>query len=225
MGLLDLRLQEPQRLRRLTARSAAEEQPQPRVLRFPTGLRRVAALAAMLLLAAGPIAWLVPRLQPEEGSGGLVAVLRLPDRHGGVEAMVAPAIDVRAMHLKADLPLTVDRTLQLQNTTDRNMKLWIEGPQTELRFELRGPGAVSRPAPHEPPRAEQTVTLRPGDIHTILIHNLTEEGPGPRRSWYATRPGAYTLTVRFSTVVSIPGQGERHISVRSGPVTIPVDRE
>src|SRR5439155_21220681 len=48
VGLLDLRLQEPERLSRLEARlAAAEGAPRRRVLRFPAGLRHVAALAAM----------------------------------------------------------------------------------------------------------------------------------------------------------------------------------
>jgi hypothetical protein len=224
VGLLDLRLQEPERLRRLEARVAAEEAPRRRVLRFPVGLRRVAALAAMLLLTVALAAWVAPGLRPVEGDGGLAAVLR-EDARGGPEALIAPGpADARAgpkmtkeQAVKRPPP-AVDLALELRNTTDRPMVVWVAGPLTELRLDVSGPGVMSRPteAVAEPPR---TVTLRPDQSHVIRIERLTDG----RRAWYWTKPGDYTVTARFITRASVPGWGDRRVTVQSKPVTVHVD--
>src|SRR5262249_32761104 len=90
VGLLDLRLQEPERLRRLEARLAAEETPRRGVRRLPVALRRVAALAAMLLLTVALTGWVAPGLCPAETDGGLAMTLREDARGGGMEALVVP---------------------------------------------------------------------------------------------------------------------------------------
>jgi len=223
VGLLDLRLQEPERLKRLAARIDEEAAPRPRLLRFPSGLRRVVALAAMLLLAVGPIAWLLPGLRPAEGDGGLVAVLREPDRRGGVEVMVAPAREAHLMMAKTTQPANVDLSLRLQNTSDRPMQVWVEGPLTELRFDVRGPGAVRRPVPDGEAARSRSVPLGPGEEITIPIHELVEGPPGARRAWYFTQPGNYTVTARFTTTAWSPGIGRRGLIVESAPRTIPVE--
>jgi len=233
VGLVELRLQEPERLRRLEARLAAEVTPRRQVLRFPSGLRRVAALAAMLLLAVGPVGWLTQGLRLVEGDGGLVLALREAQVKGGREAMFAPAEFRLAMKEGPELyraaladakatgklppPPAVDLTLELRNPTDRPLRVWVAGPQTELRLDLRGPGAVSvaKDGAEPEPRA---VTLPPGQSEVIRINSLTDG----RRSWYWTEPGDYTVTAQLTTLAWSPGMSQRRITVRSAPVTIPV---
>jgi hypothetical protein len=221
MGLLDLRLQEPERLRRLEARIATEEAPRRRILRFPVGLRRAVALAAMLLLTVALVGWVAPGLRPVESDGGLIAALQQKDARGGPEAMLAPAAAVRGapQAKKGLLPPAVDLTLELRNTTGRPIRVWVDGPQTELHLDVSGPGVVSRQADAGPEPSPRAVTLRPGESHVIRIDRLTDG----RRSWYWTRPGDYTVTARFSTRASIPGLGDWRIAARSKPVTIHVD--
>jgi hypothetical protein len=230
--LLDLRLQEAERLQRLHARIAAEAAPRRRVSRFPSALRRVAALAAMLLLMAGPIGWLTQGLRPAEESGGLAAVLREGPAHGGAEALKARPAIVRAapkettQHLRADAeapghrpPPRVDLALTLRNTTDRPMLVWVSGPQTELRLDLRGPGAVSVPVQPSAEQQSQAVTLRPGEVYAIPITSLRDT----RRLWYWTEPGDYLLTARFTTRGTAPGGGQQRVIARGGPVTFHVE--
>jgi hypothetical protein len=228
LALLDLRLQEPERLQRLEERIAEEEEPRRMVLRFPSAaVRRFAALAAMLLLAVGPLGWLVPRLALV-GDGGLVLavhqedVLRPPDAliaPGGVEA-------VRGGPKEAHEPIrddvkaakeddrqrrhAVDLALELRNTTDREMRVEVAGPRTEWHLELKGPGGkvVATPEESHPEKAE-AVTLKPGASHTIRITRLEDGHAGD------------TVTARFTTIASSPGMGERSIAIQSAPVTIP----
>jgi hypothetical protein len=226
VGLLDLRLQEPERLGRLEARLAAEEAPRRRVLRFPVTARRAAALAAMLLLNVALAGWLAPGLRLADGDGGLVAALRADDMKSKAEALFAPDAQAARAGPKATKeperdqpPPAIGLRLELRNTTDRPMRVWVNGPQTELHFDVSGPGVVSKQAKdaaESPPRA---VTLRPGESHVIPIDRLTDG----RRSWYWTKPGDYTVAARFTTRASIPGLGDRRITTRSAPVTIHVD--
>jgi hypothetical protein len=240
VGLLDLRLQEPERLRRLEARIEAEAEPRRRVLRFPSGLRRAAALAAMLLLNVALAGWLMPGLALVEGDGGLVVALHQEKARGGPEAVFPPAADGARAVAKgapeefrqqlAEAKATgrvppapaVDLKLELRNTSARPMRVWVSGPRTELRLDLRGPGAVSAPAKDVAEAEPEAVTLRPGGTHVIKIDRLTDGRPGERRSWYWTEPGDYTVTAHFTTTATVPGVGERKVTARSEPVTIPV---
>jgi anti-sigma factor RsiW len=220
VGLLDLRWQEPERLRRLQSRLDAEEMPRPRVLRFPTALRRAVAVAAMLLLTAGPIGWLAQGLAPAAGDGGLAVVLREEPRRDGQEAMFAPGAERVQAKATGHLPPApeVHLELRLRNTTDRPLRVWVAGPQTELRLDLTGPGAVAMPVRDRVEQVAKTITLRPGQSQVLRITSLTDD----RRSWYWTEPGDYTLTARFTTLATSPVLGERRITVRSEPMTIHV---
>jgi hypothetical protein len=217
MGLLDLRWQEPERLRRLEEHITAEEAPRRRVLRFPTGLRHVASLAAMLLLTVGLTGWLSPLLGPGDGDGGLVVALREGIARGGVDAQFVPAAAVRGGPKEMARP-SVGLTLELRNPTERTIRVWVDGPQTELRLDVSGPGVESRPV-KDGGRPPSEVTLRPGEQHVIRSDRLTDS----RREWYWTKPGEHTVTARFTTRATIPGVGERRITVHSDPITIPAD--
>ncbi len=234
IGLLDVRLQEPERLRRLEGRLDAEAAPRRRVLRFPSGLRRAVALAAMLLLTVGLVGWLAPGLVPVADDGGLVVALR-EEKVRGAEVLAAPAVsraapkEVPMFHSVQRLdaamadefppPPPVNLALELRNTTDRTMSVWVAGPQAELRLDLRGPGVASVPVKEKAAVKPQAVELRPGESHVLRINRLTDG----RRSWYWTEPGDYTLTARFTTRATIAGLGERRLTARSDPVTIHVE--
>jgi hypothetical protein len=215
VGLLELRLQEPERLSRLEIRVAKEAQPRRRVLRFPPALRRVAALAAMLILTAGPVGWLTRGLPPAEFSGRLAVSLQ-QEQERGPAAMVAPAVDVPRAAPK-EMP-AVHLTLELRNTTDRPMRVWVAGPPTELRLELRGPGARSAPAKAATEPIADSVVLRPGESHFVHVTSLTDG----RRSWFWTEPGDYTLTAEFTTRAEVAGLGTRQVAARSKPFPIHV---
>src|SRR5262249_39563716 len=148
------------------------------------------------------------------------------------EVLQGPAAFARAVAKKAPLhnradaeapgrrpPPKVDLALTLRNTTDRPMRVWVAGPQTELRLELRGPGAVSVPVQGDAGQAPQAVTLRPGEEYVIPITSL-QDG---RRAWYWTEPGDYTLTARFTTRGETPAGGQPRLTALGGPVTVHVE--
>jgi hypothetical protein len=241
LALLDLRWQEPERLRRLTERLAAEEEPRRVVRRFPSGVRRFAALAALLLLAVAPLCWLSPPAAPV-ADGGLAIALHQENVRGLPAALMMPGIEVARGGPKTapagaqqELPVAkagdhrpppeVDLALELRNTTDSEMRVEVAGPRTELRLELQGPGVKVTQADEEPNQATKAeiVTLKPGQSHTLRITRLEDGRPGARRQLYWTEPGDYTLTARIATVASSPGLGERRITARSPPVTIHVE--
>lgn len=234
VGLLDLRLQEPERLHRLASRIAAEERPRRRVLRFTPALRRVAALAAMLLLMAGPVGWLMRSLPPAEFAVGLAVALREEPPRGRPQELLVPGAVVRTERESPELfrqeldhakvtgrvppPPVVDLTLELRNTTNRPMRVWVTGPPTELTLELRGPGARSVPTRKATEAKAESVPLHPGEVHLIHVNSLTDS----RRSWFWTEPGDYTLTAEFSTRAEVSGLGTRRITARSKPLLIHV---
>ncbi len=209
-------MQEAERLRRLETRIAAEERPARRVLRFPTAMRRVAALAAMLLLTAGPIGWLMRGLPPAEAMGGLTLDVREEPARGGLQEMMAPAVDVVRGGPKKAPP--VNLTLELRNTTDRPMRVWVAGPQTELRLELHGPGARSVPANDHAAAKSESVPLQPGERYELHLTGLTDS----HRTWTRTEPGDYTLTAEFQTRADVAGLGTRRITAHGGPVKLPL---
>jgi anti-sigma factor RsiW len=208
VSLLDLRLQEPDRLRRLHARLAAEGAPRRRVLRLPVPLRRAAALAAMLLITLGLVGWLTPGLKTAETDGGLVAVL-------APQARLNPGMEMaRADRKQAP---DVELTLTLRNAGDRSLRVWVEGPQAELSLEVSGPGTVRVPVAEEPAPQPRVVTLAPGESYT---HRVT---PPAGRLWNWTKAGDYTLRARLTTTATVPGMSPRRITVHSEPLTIHVD--
>jgi hypothetical protein len=222
IGLLDLRLQEPERLRRLERRIAAEAEPRRRVVRFPTKLRRVVALAALLLLTVGPIGWLMPNLGPAGGDVEFFAVLPAEAVPKGPAALIVRSARERAM--KGDgaghwpEPPVVDLPIELRNTTDRTMRVCVAGPAVQLHIDLHGPGAASVPAGGTAAAAPRIVTLRPGESYVFHITRLTDG----RHSWYWTKPGEYTVLAQITTRAWVEGLGQRRLTVRSEPLEIPV---
>jgi hypothetical protein len=259
LALLDLRLQEPERLRRLEDRLAAEGRPRRAVLRFPAAVRRAASLAAMLLLTVALSGWLLPGLRPGEvGDGGLAVALRAADQRlapGGVERSGGPLAKLAAPggpgltpeqyrdQLQAaettgrlPSPPAVDLVLELRNTAATDLKVWVAGPLTRLRLDLKGPGAVNVPAPEgaEGEVEPRAVVLKPGATYPVRIRRLADRRGGSARFWYWTEPGEYTLTARFTTAVAPapPGapvvftEGGRRfgaVTLRSPPVTTRVE--
>jgi hypothetical protein len=208
--LLELRLQEPDRLRRLESRIRIEDAPRRRVLRFPVGLRRAAALAAMVLLTLGLAGWLTPGLRVAGSDAGLVAVLSPEAQMARPAAMVEGA--------RKDMP-EVPLILELRNSSDRTVRVCVAGPQADLTLEVSGPGIVRVPLTGEPEAQPRAVALAPGETHSLRIAP-TMNG---HRSWPLTKPGDYTVTAQLTTSASAPGMAPRRITVRSQPLTIHID--
>jgi hypothetical protein len=225
MELLDLRLQEPERLRRLQDRLAAEDKPRRHVLRFPTGLRRVVALAALLLLTVGLLGWLTRGLQPVDDNSGLTVALEYQPPPVSQIARGVPEI-AHPTQMKeprgpfeadAKEPPPVDLSLHLHNTSDHPLRVWVAGPKTDLSLDVSGPGVKSVPAKERDPAEPNWVELRPGAEHVIHITNLVDD----HYSWYLTKPGDYTVSAQFTTRAAAPGMAERRVTVHSESIVVP----
>jgi hypothetical protein len=184
------RLQE--RLREESQRGAARRA----VLSF---VRRLAAVAALLLLALGLTRWVSP---PRDE----LPIITVALAAGEEEAVPGP----RAKALPARVGLSetaqrVDLTLEVKNRAERILYLDVGGEGTELRLDLSGPGVRAVPATTQsvPPfLSRHLVRLAPGESYFLPIPYLVEGKRGRLRSLSWTKPGRYTLGVRYSVRVS-----------------------
>lgn len=173
--------------------------------------RRLAAVAAVLLVLFGLSGWLAPR--PEERPA-LVATLRQ------ARPEIAPAaghkLQAVARKGKPPQPPRIDLALEVRNRGDRPLYLDVGGPGTELSLDLRGPGALRLPAagvPEPPFLTPRRVRLAPGASYALPIPHLVGGSRGRLYALSWTAPGRYTLTVRYRVgTPSVPadkGQGRQ----------------
>ena len=174
LGLLELRLQESDQLGRLKALLKSEEKhKQPRnVLAFT---RRVAAVAAMLLVAAGLSLWFRGQSPLDGNSNPLVVALGPVEMARNVEpalfkheTAIAPfkteektrvfALDLKgktAAQLRQAIekaerlpqPPRVNLGLEIRNASDKEVKIFVGGEGSELTMNLTGPEVMTAPAP------------------------------------------------------------------------------
>ena len=122
--------------------------------------------------------------------------------------------------------------MQITNLTSRNVTFWSDGDdRTEVRFELKGPGAVVV-TPY-PIHTLVLITLQPTELaprHAMRI-KFTQLVFGSRRAQHAywTVPGRYTLRAFFDTAIKPPAAGTspdrnrfEKVTLTSNPVTIDV---
>src|SRR5262249_7635516 len=104
----------------------------------------------------------------------------------------------------------VEMSLELTNTSDKEVKIWIGGDPTQVSLDLKGPGAVSVMPPRffrREFRAPKAVTLGPGKSETIPINSLSYGFRGASADAYWTEPGEYTLTASYVTAISPAPKG------------------
>ena len=145
----------------------------------------------------------------------------------------------------------MDLALELKNTSDKEIKIWIVGDLRDekrqnggdyvtLKLDLNGPGAVntlvrdSRTTPRTPPPTVHAIA--PGKTWTLPVTSLCHGTHGVRhmsehRSYW-TQAGDYTLTATFQTAVSPKPAGAQEtkwahfeggfVTVTTGPVKLKV---
>jgi hypothetical protein len=104
--------------------------------------------------------------------------------------------------LKEEFPPapTVDLVLEITNTSDKDVTIWIGGEETNLTFELKGEGAVNKVVTYRTTadiKISTSVTLAPNKSYTLPIQSLDFPHPRPTRRWYWTEPGEYTLIATY----------------------------
>jgi hypothetical protein len=112
---------------------------------------------------------------------------------------------------KAPAPPAVDLALEFRNTSDKEVKIWIEGDATQLTLDLKGPGAVNnvrkKLAVTLDFRAPKTITLAPGKSYVLPIKSLAHGFRNITAASYWVEPGDYTLTASYKTGISPAPKG------------------
>jgi RNA polymerase sigma factor (sigma-70 family) len=102
-------------------------------------------------------------------------------------------------------PPAVELTIEVRNTSDKELKLWTGGDPVKIALELKGPGAHSQPLPvvfdtvFKPP---QTTVLGPGKTFTFKLSSLQFGFRGESHAAYWAEEGKYTLGAVVDTGVS-----------------------
>ncbi len=105
---------------------------------------------------------------------------------------------------------TVDLVLELKNTSDKAVTVWISGDAVVLNLDLKGEGAVNAVAQvafTREFRVSKPLMLEAGKTHEIPIANLNYGYRGVAQRAYWTEPGEYKLSVSFQTGISPPPPG------------------
>jgi hypothetical protein len=251
LGLLDLRLQETDRLRRLQARLRIEDR-QPKSVKLLPFARRIAAIAAMLLLAVGLSVWfrvqepmaqrnehpIVVALGPVEGVRNVAPALAEhkstpmafkaedPARIYSLDLANKTAAQFRQAIETGKQPVPeppqVNLSLELRNATDRELKIQVGGEGSELKLDLVGPGVVTAPGDFQADFLRpRTITLKPGQSHHLDIRRLVYGSRGNTWAAYWTEPGDYTLKLRYKVAVS-QNREARFVRLQSPPVHVQV---
>jgi hypothetical protein len=118
----------------------------------------------------------------------------------------------------------VDVTLELKNTSEKKIQVWVGGDATQLGLQLKGKEAVNTEikglASTLEFRAPQAVTLAPGQSHKIEIKKLSYGHRGLSHRSFWLEPGDYTLTATYRTGVSPAPKGAEDAGEGFGRVTV-----
>ena len=145
------------------------------------------------------------------------------------------ADEVRKMIDSGDYPAapTVDLTLELKNTGDKDLQIRMGGTTTIIDLDLQGPGALTVPLKgritNKLAIAPMTITLERGKSQTIPITSLSFGFKGSHSAYWLA-PGKYTLAASYKTTVSpapaaaTPAdEGFGAVVITSAPLTITVE--
>jgi hypothetical protein len=128
----------------------------------------------------------------------------------------------------------VDLVLELKNTGDQEMQVWIGGDATRLMLELKGNSAVNTEikglVSTREFRVPQTLRLAPGKSHRIEIKKLAYGLRDSSHRSYWLEPAAYELTASYQTAVcpapegaEDAGEGFGRVRVTSAPIKLKVE--
>ncbi|MFO0822746.1 MAG: hypothetical protein U0792_06440 [Gemmataceae bacterium] len=96
----------------------------------------------------------------------------------------------------------VDLTVEVKNTSDKPVKVWIKGDPVVLTLELKGNGAVNADF-HGPMTLEfrlpEPIELAPGKSQSFPVKSLRSGMRGVSKFAYWTEPGDYELVATLRT--------------------------
>jgi hypothetical protein len=124
---------------------------------------------------------------------------------------------------KAPPPPAIEMKLELKNTSDKDVDVWISGTPVAIDLELKGPGAVTikprllRPAIFINPKP---VTIAAGKTYSIPVTSLKSGSHGDTNWAYWTETGDYTLSASFKTAISPAPKDVKDVKDGFGVVSI-----
>jgi hypothetical protein len=121
-------------------------------------------------------------------------------------------------------PPRVRLALSVRNDGPRTMTLDADERSTDLRLDLRGPGALAVDAPPQAtlPLEPNRLILAPGESRELHLRRLASRTAGRVQYHYWTSPGEYSLSVRLSALLHPLGglQAGRPATAESGPIKV-----
>ncbi|HEY1858707.1 MAG TPA: hypothetical protein VGG61_00020 [Gemmataceae bacterium] len=131
-------------------------------------------------------------------------------------------------------PSQVDLTLELVNTSDKDVRIRVGGTTTVINLELMGKGAVSVPlknrATNKLAIAPKVVTIAPGKSTSVPITSLAYGFKNATDVAYWTEAGEYSLTASYKTWISPApkdakdaGDGFCAVTLISAPIKLTVE--
>jgi hypothetical protein len=117
----------------------------------------------------------------------------------------------------------VDLAVEIKNTSDKPVQVWISGDPVVLTLTLKGKGAVNVAPPlafTEEFRSPRAVEIAAGKSHTIPVKALVSGYRGAAHWAYWTEPGEYELTATMKTGVNPAPKGAREGMDGFGVVTL-----
>jgi hypothetical protein len=177
-------------------------------------MARIAAVLAALVLfiTAAPAPGEEPRSQPPpDGALELRLLARKDayplDLHGKSPPQFRKLLEDIAADAKKGKPRddvppapAVEVVLEIRNTSDHEVEIWLGGDDTALTLELKGPGAASTSYVvyvTADLRGSRPFKLPPGGHISRLVRTLEDGFRGVGRRWYWTEAGDYTLTATY----------------------------
>jgi hypothetical protein len=127
--------------------------------------------------------------------------------------------------LQAPKPPAVDLVLQITNTSDKEVTIYVGGDPNVYTFDLSGgTGGVtmnSGLAFTADFRLPKAVTLAAGKSHEIPVKQLSDGSRGASRYVFWTGPGEYKLSAKYTLSDQDGGKVQE---LKSEPVKITVEK-
>ncbi len=133
------------------------------------------------------------------------------------------AVEEGAKAGKVPAPVAVDLVLELKNTSDKDVQVWISGDPTLLNLELKGQGAVSvtvRRAFTREFRLPKPVKIEAGKTFEMPIKQLSFGMRNMEKQAFWTEAGEHTLAATFRTAVSPAPEGSKNVRDGFGEVLL-----
>jgi hypothetical protein len=136
---------------------------------------------------------------------------------------------------KMPAPPAVDLVVEIKNTSDKPVMVWVKGDPVVLELALAGKGAVNsapKLALTREFRTPEAVEIAPGKPHQIPVKSLVSGFRGVSTYAYWTAPGEYDLVAKLKTGVSPAPKGAKEgmdgfgmVTLTSAPLRIKVSEK